>query len=164
MSVDLTTSYLGLKLRNPLIVSAGPMTERPDDLPELEAAGAAAVVLPSLWEEQIEHYDAEAERLLDFGAGASAEATHYFPEFEDLRASPYEYLRKIDDAKKAVAIPVIASLNGVTTGGWVRYAKMIQQAGADALELNVYFLATDPDRSSDAVERQYLDLVEAVRA
>lgn len=164
MKVDLTTTYLGLRLRNPLVVSAGPMTERLEDLPKLEAAGAGALVLPSLWEEQIEHYDAEAERLLEFGAGAFAEATHYFPEFEDRRASPAEYLLKIEEAKKAVTIPVIASLNGVTTGGWVRYAKMIEQAGADALELNIYFLATDADRSSDAVERQYLDLVESVRS
>ena len=164
MSVDLTTKYLGLRLPTPLVVSAGPLTEDPAALPELEAAGAGAVVLPSLWEEQIEHHDTQAARLARFGADASAEALTFFPELPDQRGSPEGYLRKIAAAKKAVRIPVIASLNGVTVGGWTRYARMIEKAGADALELNVYFLATDPDMRASDVEQQYLDLVAAVRA
>lgn len=164
MTPDLTTRYLGLKLKNPLIAAAGPPTEEFTNLPRLEAAGAAAIVLPSLWEEQIKHYDLQTARLRDTGTGWSPEALDFFPQLEDLRGSPDEYLQLIEEAKSAVTIPVIASLNGVSDGGWIRYARMIENAGADALELNVYFLATDPNRSAEDVERQYLDLVAAVRA
>lgn len=163
MSANLTTSYLGLSLKNPLIASAGPTTEMPEALPELEAVGVSAIVLPSLWEEQIAHYDVQANRMQEFGADSFPEALDYFPELEDLRGSPDNYLRKIERAKLAVSVPIIASLNGVTAGGWVRYARMIEEAGADALELNVYFLATDPNETGAAVEQRYVDLVAAVR-
>ncbi len=164
MNLDLSTTYLGLKLRHPLMVAAGPMTEEPRLLPELEQAGAAAVVLPSLWEEQIEHYDVETLRMQHFGADSFGEALTYFPPVEDRRATPDWYLRKIDEAKARVSIPVIASLNGSTLGGWTRYAKQIENAGADALELNIYFLATDPDTTSEQIEERYLELVHSVRS
>jgi dihydroorotate dehydrogenase (fumarate) len=163
VTIDLSTKYLGLPLTTPLIAGPGPITDDPANWPALEAAGAGAIVLPSLWEEQISHYDQEAVRLLDYGADAFGEALNYFPAMDDQRSSPDEYLRKVEAAKRAVRVPVIGSLNGVTTGGWVRYAKMIEQAGADALELNVYFLATAIDRSAADVEHQYLDLIAAVR-
>jgi dihydroorotate dehydrogenase (fumarate) len=164
MTPDLTTRYLGLKLKNPLIAAAGPPTEEFSNLPRLEAAGASAIVLPSLWEGQIEHYDLQLTRLRETGAGWSPEALDFFPEIEDHRGSPDEYLQLIEEAKSAVTIPVIASLNGVSEGGWIRYARMIESAGADALELNIYFIATNPDRGALEVEQQYLDLVAAIRA
>ncbi|MCX7701319.1 MAG: dihydroorotate dehydrogenase-like protein [Gemmataceae bacterium] len=164
MSVDLTTNYLGLRLKNPLVASAGPVTEHPELLHELDAVGIAAVVLPSLWEEQIEHYDWQLAQLEEYGANSFPEALNYFPPLVDRRGSPDDYLSRVMLAKQIVKVPVIASLNGRTRGGWVRYARMIQEAGADALELNVYFLATDPNQTSAEVEQQYLDLVAAVRA
>jgi dihydroorotate dehydrogenase (fumarate) len=163
MSVDLSSKYLGMTLKNPLVASAGPITEYPELLQELEAVGIAAVVLPSLWEEQIEHYDVQLARLEEYGANSHPEALNYFPPLVDHRGSPEEYLQRIVAAKRSVQVPVIASLNGRTLGGWVRYARMIQDAGADALELNIYFLATDPNQTAADVEKQYLDLVQAVR-
>jgi dihydroorotate dehydrogenase (fumarate) len=164
MSRDLSTTYLGLTLKNPLVASAGPVTESPELLQELEAVGIAAVVLPSLWEEQIEHYDWQLACLEEYGANSYPEALNYFPPLVDQRGSPDDYLQRLIRAKKSIKVPVIASLNGRTRGGWVRYARRIQDAGADALELNIYFLATDPNQTSAEVEYQYLDLVQAVRA
>lgn len=164
MTVDLSTRYLGLTLRNPIVASANPLCGQLDTLRQLEEAGVAAVVLPSLFEEQIEHEELELARLRDFGAEGFAEALDYFPEMEDYNAGPDSYLTHIEAAKKALSIPVIASLNGISVGGWVRYAKMFQEAGADAVELNIYFLATDPDDDADTVEQRYVELVEAVRA
>lgn len=163
MSVDLATTYLTLALRNPLIVSAGPLTDRLETLAQLEAAGAAAVVLPSLFEEQIEHYEWQLHRLDQYGAESHAEALDYFPSLEDRRVGPDAYLRKIEEAKRSLTIPVIASLNGSSAGGWVRFAREMESAGADALELNVYFLAADPDQSGASVEQRYVDLVAGVR-
>jgi dihydroorotate dehydrogenase (fumarate) len=163
MRVDLTTHYLGLTLRNPVVASACPLTGELDSLLRLEHAGVGAVVLPSLFEEQIEHEEMELHRVREFGAESFAEALSYFPELEDYNTGPESYLELIESAKKQCTVPVIASLNGTSKGGWVRYAREIEQAGADALELNVYFLATDPDATADQVESQYLDLVSAVR-
>jgi dihydroorotate dehydrogenase (fumarate) len=163
MNVDLRTSYLGLSLKNPLVISACPLTHRIDWLRQLEDHGAAAAVLPSLFEEQIEHDAEEMIKVHEFGTESFAEALTYFPEPEDYRTGPEEYLDFIGEAKKAVSIPIIASLNGTNKGGWVRYAKMMQDAGADALELNVYFIAASLDMTSSEVESQYLDLVAAVK-
>ncbi len=163
MSTDLSTKYLGLELKNPLVVSACPLSQKLDLLKRLEDAGAAAVVLYSLFEEQIEHEEVEVAKVHEFGTDSFAEALTYFPEQEDYHLGPESYLEHIEAAKKAVAIPVIASLNGVSPGGWVRYAKLMQDAGADAVELNVYFIAADMKMPGAQVEQQYVDLVAAVK-
>ena len=163
MSADLSTKYLGLELKSPLVVSACPLTQKLDALKEMEASGASAAVLPSLFEEQIQHEEVEMTKAREFGTDSFAEALTYFPEQEDYRSGPDAYLEHIAAAKKAVSIPIIASLNGTSEGGWVRYAKLMQEAGADALELNIYFVATGLDLSGPDVEKQYLDLVAAVK-
>ncbi len=163
MSVDLSTTYLGLKLKNPLVISACPLTGDIDQLRRLEEAGAAAAVLPSLFEEQIEHDAEEMAKVHEFGTESFAEALTYFPEPDEYRAEPDEYLETIGRAKKAVKIPLIASINGSSKGGWVRYAKLMQDAGADALELNVYFVAANLEMTGRDVEARYLDLVSEVR-
>jgi dihydroorotate dehydrogenase (fumarate) len=163
MTVNLSTKYLGLNLKNPVVIAACPLSSKLDWLKRLEAAGAAAAVLPSLFEEQIEHDEVEMTKVQEFGTESFAEALTYFPEPQDYRSAPEEYLEMIEQSKKAVNIPIIASLNGTSTGGWIRYAKMMQDAGADALELNVYYIATDLDMTSQEVESRYLDLVAAVK-
>lgn len=164
MTPDLRTTYLGLELANPIVPSASPMGQRIETLRRLEDAGAAAVVLPSLFEEQVEHEEMQLHGALEAGTYSFAEALTYLPEFEDYTTSSNAYLRHVEETKQELRIPVIASLNGISLGGWTRYAKRIQEAGADALELNVYFIAAEPDEPGEAVERRYLDLVEAVRA
>jgi dihydroorotate dehydrogenase (fumarate) len=164
MSVDLRTTYLGLELSNPLVPSASTLSSRIDTLRRLQDAGASAVVMQSLFEEQIEHDELQTHRVIETGAESFPEALSYVPELEDYNTGPDEYLRFLESCRKELEIPVIGSLNGVTEGGWIRYAKLIQDAGADALELNVYFVASDPDESGWEVERRYLDLVAAVRA
>ena len=161
---DLSTSFAGLPLRNPLVVSPNPMGTDIELMKRLEAAGASAIVLPSLFEEQIEHEELEVDRLLASGSESYVEALSYFPELDDYRTGPESYLELIAAAKKALSIPVIGSLNGVSTGGWIRYAKLIQDAGADALELNEYVVAAEPTLSSGALESSVLELVRAVRA
>lgn len=163
MTVDLSTKYLGLQLKNPVVVAACPLTADVANLKKLEKAGAAAIVLPSLFEEQIVHDDVETQAVYDRGAESFAEATQYFPELDDYRVGPAAYLETIRKAKQAVSIPVIASLNGVSDGGWVQYAKQIQEAGADALELNIYFIAADVAETGAQVEKRYIDLVAAVK-
>ena len=164
MSVDLSTSYLGMRLSNPLgIAACRPLTGDLDTLRRLEDAGAAVVVLPSLFEEQIEHEELEFNRLFEYQAESFAEAVTHFPQLEDYTTGPREYLEHIEAAKQAVSIPVIGSLNGSSQGGWIRYAKMIEEAGADALELNIYFVPTDSNMTAADVELRYVDLVAAVR-
>ncbi len=166
MSVDLSTTYLGLKLANPIVASASPLTGDLNSIHKLEDAGVAAIVLPSLFEEQIEHEEMEQQRLQEFASESFAEALSYLPDVPDMQeynTGPDGYLRQLEAAKLHSSLPVIASLNGSSQGGWLRYAKMIQDAGADALELNIYFLATDPESTSLEVETQYLDLVGEVR-
>ncbi len=164
-TVDLSTRYLGLSLKTPIVASASPVTGNADALIHLQDAGVGAVVLPSLFEEQIQHDEVEMARLQDYGAEGFAEATTgYFPEVEDYKVGPKAYLVAIERAVQALSIPVIASLNGVSAGGWVKYARLMQDAGAAAVELNVYHVATDPDVDGAAVERQYVALVQAVRA
>lgn len=161
---DLTTTYLGLKLRTPLVASASPLSHEIDSIRRLEDAGASAVVLYSLFEEQLRQEQFELERRLSAGTESFAEATTFFPQPSEFHLGPEGYLEHIDKAKKAVSIPIIASLNGSSVGGWTGYAKQIEQAGADALECNIYFLATDPTVSSSDVEQRYLDILEAVKA
>jgi len=162
MSVDLRTRYLGLELKHPIVASASPMTGSIDSLKRLQAAGVAAVVLPSLFEEQIEHEEMATHDLMLQGAELSPEVHGFFPDVQNLHSGPEQYLALIADAKKLLSVPVIASLNGHTPGGWTGIARKFEDAGADAIELNVYFLATGIDDSSAVVEQRYVDLVESV--
>ncbi len=163
MSTDLSTEYLGLKLGNPLVIAACPLTGNVDQLKRLEQSGAAAVVLPSLFEEQIEHEEIRMHELQEFGTDSFAEALNYFPEPAEYATGPQQYLDLIGQAKQAVSVPVIASLNGTTTGGWTRYAKLMEDAGADALELNVYYVAADTKTTALDVEQRIVELVAAVK-
>lgn len=160
---DLSTTYLGLSLKNPLVASASPLCEEVDNIRRMEDAGAAAVVLHSLFEEQIDFESRHLDRFLSQGTESFAESLSYFPALRNYKLGPDEYLEHIRRVKAAVRIPVIGSLNGVSSGGWIRYAKMIQEAGADALELNVYYIPTDPEMGSAQVEQMYLDLVRDVK-
>lgn len=163
--MNLATSYMGLQLANPIVPSASPLTRSIESLQHLETAGAAAVVLPSLFEEQIEHDAMAVHAALNFGAEISAEsAGGYFAEMDDYNTGAADYLDRLRAAKEALSIPVIASLNGTSTGGWTLYARVLEDAGADALELNIYLIAADRDRTGSLVEKEYLDLVHAVRA
>jgi len=161
---DLATTYLGLTLKNPLVVSPSPLSHELDAVKRMEDAGAAAVVLHSLFEEQIRIESNDLDNFLNRGTESFAESLSYFPDMGQYRIGPDAYLELIRKAKAAVRIPVIASLNGVSTGGWIRYAKKMEEAGADALELNVYYIATDFDTDSAAVDKMYMDLVRDVRA
>lgn len=161
MSVDLRTRYLGLELAHPIVASASPLTGSLDSLKRLQDAGIAAVVLPSLFEEQIEHEDMSTHNLMLYGAELSPEAQGFFPEMQ-FSTGPDKYLQLIAEAKKALSVPVIASLNGFTPGGWTGIARKFQEAGADAIELNVYFLAASVDDTSAEVEARYVELVESV--
>ena len=159
---DLTTEYLGLILTGPIMASSSPLTERVDDMKRLEEAGASAIVLPSLFEEQLELESLDLDRFLSHGEESHAEALSYLPDHGDFALGPTAYLDRIEDAKRALGIPVIASLNGASTGGWTRYARRMEEAGADALELNVYYLPTDPELSGADVEERYVELVREV--
>jgi dihydroorotate dehydrogenase (fumarate) len=141
---DLTTTYLGMELRNPLVVSASPLSKRIDTIRRLADEGAAAIVLYSLFEEQITHESLALERALSRGSASRAEALSYLPDLDRLNLAPDAYLSHLQRVKRAVDIPVIGSLNGVSSGGWIEYARKIEQAGADALELNLYVVPTDP--------------------
>jgi dihydroorotate dehydrogenase (fumarate) len=163
MRADLKTYYLGLSLKNPIVASASPLTGDLDTLRQLEQAGIAAVVLPSLFEEQISHDEQRISALLDYHTYSSAESLSYFPELRDLSVGPRDYLKLLEAAKKTMTVPVIGSLNGCSPGGWVRFAKMFQDSGADAVELNIYFVPTDPRATSAEVEARYIDLVATVR-
>lgn len=163
MNISLRTKYLGLDLKNPLVASAGPLTGRIESLMKIEEAGGGAVVLPSLFEEQIVGEQVEIARLYEYGTEGFAEAQTYLPEMESYNTGPESYLRLVTQAKQSLTIPVIGSINGTSTGGWIHYGKLIEDAGADALELNIYFLATDPEMTAEQVEQQYLELVAAIR-
>jgi dihydroorotate dehydrogenase (fumarate) len=163
--MDLTTTYLGLTLRSPLVVgAAGPLTEEIDNIKRMEDAGAAAVVLHSLFEEQIRQDQLQLHHHMEFGTHSFAEALTYFPEPDIFHVGPELYLDHIRKAKQSVGIPIIASLNGSTLGGWTDYARQIEQAGADALELNIYAIPTDPELSGAEIEQQYIDVLKAVKA
>jgi dihydroorotate dehydrogenase (fumarate) len=162
--MDLTTTYLGLKLKNPLVPSASPLTEEVDNIKLMEDSGASAVVLHSLFEEQLRMERAELNHHLTEGTYSFAEALTYFPESSEYILGPEEYLKHIHKAKSAVSIPVIASLNGASLGGWIDFAKKIEQAGADALELNIYYIPSDANRTSEQVEQTYIDILQAVKS
>jgi len=161
---DLKTTYLGLHLKNPLVASASPLSKKVANARRLEDAGAAAVVLYSLFEEQITHESQELDHYLERGTHSYAESLSYFPDLDTYNMGPEPYLEHLYKVKQAVDIPVIGSLNGISTGGWVDYAQRIEQAGADALELNIYYLPTDPNLSSAELEDEYVRLVREVRA
>jgi dihydroorotate dehydrogenase (fumarate) len=163
MTMDLKTSYLGYTLRNPIVASAGPLTESVDRIRRLEDAGVAAVVLPSLFEEQLSLESESLDWDLSRGAESFSESLSYFPDMNDYNLGPDSYLELIRRAKEAVKIPVIASLNGTTRGGWTYNARMMERAGADAIELNIYALSTDPERTSAQVEHGYCELVREVQ-
>ncbi|HTS28654.1 MAG TPA: dihydroorotate dehydrogenase-like protein [Bryobacteraceae bacterium] len=163
-TIDLSTTYLGLKLKNPLVASASPMCEDVDNIRRMEDAGAAAVVLHSLFEEQIDHESDELDRFMTESSGISAESVTHFPELTHRVMGPDAYLAHIVKCKQAVRIPVIGSLNGSTLGGWLSYARRIEQAGADALELNIYHIPVDPGLTAEQVEQRYVDLIKAVKA
>ena len=162
--MDLSTTYLGLKLKNPLVASASPLCGDLDTLKNMEDKGISAVVLQSLFEEQIRHESGELDHYLTEGTESFAEALSYFPQPKDFVRGPDDYLEHIRKAKEALSIPVIASLNGVSAGGWMDCAKQMQQAGADALELNIYYIPTDPDLPGSEVEQIYVDDVKAVKS
>lgn len=163
--MDLTTKYLGMKLRTPLVVSAcGPISEDIDNIRKAEDAGASAVVLYSLFEEQLRLDTHELHHHLTHGTESFPEALSYFPEPTEFHLGPEGYLNHIGRAKEAVDIPVIASLNGTSLGGWVEFAKKIEQAGADAIELNVYYIPTDMGLAGADVEQTYVDILKAVRS
>ena len=162
--MNLTTNYMGLKLKNPLVPSASPLTYNLDNVKSLEDAGAAAIICHSLFEEQITHESGELDHYLSHGSESYAEAVSYFPDTKGFRLGPVEYLDLIADIKKSVGIPVIGSLNGVSTGGWVKYARNIQEAGADALELNIYHIPTDINVTAEQVENMYIETLQAVKS
>jgi dihydroorotate dehydrogenase (fumarate) len=161
---DLSTSYLGLTLKNPLVVSPSPLCMELGNIRQMEDAGASAIVLHSLFEEQLTLESKDLDNFLTHGTDSFAEALSYFPDMGQYNLGPEGYLEHVRKAKAAVKIPIIGSLNGVSTGGWISYAKKIEQAGADGLELNVYYIPTDPDMSGAQVEQMYADLVRDVRA
>lgn len=161
---DLTTTYLDLQLKNPLIASASPLSEKVETVCALEESGIAALVMYSLFEEQIIHESLELDHFLDYGTQSFAEALTYLPNIGRYSIGPESYLQHLRRVKKAVTIPVIGSLNGVSTGGWIDYARMIEDAGADALELNIYYLSFDPKISSAELEATYANLVSNVKA
>jgi len=162
--MDLSTKYLGLKLRTPLVPAASPLSEEIDTIKQMEDAGASAVVLYSLFEEQLRQDSADLAHYLEQGTYSTSEALTYFPQAEEFRIGPEEYIKHIANAKRSIGIPIIASLNGSSTGGWTDYAKGIQQAGADAIELNIYHIPTDMDVSSAQIEQTYIDIVKAVKS
>jgi dihydroorotate dehydrogenase (fumarate) len=162
--VDLTTTYLGLQLKNPLVASASPLSKNLDSVRRLEDAGLAAVVMYSLFEEQITHESLELDHFLNEGTYTNPEAQTHFPDLEHYNIGPESYLELIQKIKQTVGIPVIGSLNGISLGGWVDYAHKIQQAGADALELNIYSIPTDEWLTAEALEKTYVALVKEVHA
>ncbi len=161
--MDLTTTYLGLTLKNPIVPSASPLSENIDNIRRMEDLGAAAVVMYSLFEEEINRQSRTLDHFLNYGSESFAEATTYLPDLESYRIGPEEYVNHVRRAKEAVDIPVIGSLNGVSSGGWIEYAGKIEEAGADALELNIYYIPTSPELGGAEVEKMYLDVVRDVK-
>jgi len=162
--MDLSTTYLGLNLKNPLVASASPLSKKLERVRKLEDAGIAAIVMYSLFEEQIIHESLELDHFLNRGTDSFPEAMSYLPDGGMYGISPEKYLNQLGSIKKAVKIPVIGSLNGVSKGGWTSYARKIEEAGADALELNVYYIATDIDMTSGDIEDTQVELVAEVKS
>ena len=162
--MDLRTHYLGLELENPLVPSASPLSKNLDTIKRMAEAGAGAIVMHSLFEEQINATSMELDHFLDHGTESFGEALSYLPDIEEYEVGPYSYLEHISEAKSAISVPVIGSLNGVSNGGWINYAKLIEEAGADALELNIYYIPTDPDKTGAEMEATYLEVIRSVCA
>ncbi|NNJ11621.1 dihydroorotate dehydrogenase-like protein [Chloroflexales bacterium ZM16-3] len=162
--IDLSTSYLGMALKTPIVASASPLSHHPDVVQRLEEAGVSAIVMYSLFEEQIIRTSLELDYLLTHGAESFAEALNYLPDHGKYSVGPERYIEQIHELKRKVHIPVIGSLNGVSPGGWIHYARLIEEAGADALELNIYNIPTDPNITGADLEQGYVDLVRNVRA
>jgi len=162
--IDLSTTYLGLKLRTPLVASASPLSRDLEGIRRMEEAGASAIVLYSLFEEQLRQEEADLNYHLAAGTESFAESLTYFPQPGEFHTGPEGYLDHIRKAKAAVGIPIIASLNGSTLGGWTKFAAEIEKAGADAIECNIYYIPTDPKFTAEAVEQTYLDIVRAVKS
>ena len=162
--IDITTQYLGLNLRSPIVASASPLCESIDNLRRMEDAGVGAAVLPSLFEEQLDIESGLVDSNLSRGEESFAESLHYLPDLQTYNTGPEGYLDLIRRAKRAVSIPVIASLNGTSLSGWLRYAALMQQAGADAIELNLYGIVTDPDVSGSIIEQEYCEIVSQVKS
>lgn len=163
--MDLKTKYMGIELKNPIVASACPLTRDLDKIKEMEDSGVAAIVMPSLFEEEITHDQNALDHFLGFSEGASFEANDFFPEpleFKNIKGE--EYLEDISKIKKETSMPLIASLNGKTQGGWVKYAKLIQEAGADALELNIFDIPTDPRITGAQIEQNYIDIFSSVKS
>jgi dihydroorotate dehydrogenase (fumarate) len=161
--VDLSTTYLGLKLKNPLVASASPLSEKVETVKELEGAGISAIVMYSLFEEQIIHESLELDHFLFYGTELSNEIDSFYPQTGKYTLKADAYVEQLNKIKQAVNIPVIGSLNGVSSGGWIKYAKKIEDAGADALELNLYFLPTNPAQTATQIEENYITLVHDIR-
>jgi len=162
--MQLSTTYLGLKLDSPVVAGASPLSDDIGNVMKMEDAGAGAVVMFSLFEEQIREQEKKLQAIQDIMGDGFAEAQSFFPNFDDYRVGPYEYLEKISQAKTKCDIPIIGSLNGITNEGWIEYAKLIEQAGADALEVNIFFIPADVHTSGVDVEQRYVDIVKAVNA
>jgi len=162
--MDLSSSYMGLKLKNPIVVSSCPLSKSLDGIKTLEDSGASAVVMFSLFEEQIRREQEAFDNLMESVSGSFAESANFFPEMDDEDKGAEQYLNLLSKAVDATDIPIIGSLNGMTNEGWIDYAKQIQQAGASALELNVYYIASDISKSSAEVEQRYIDILQAVKS
>jgi len=162
--MDLSSNYMGLKLKSPIVVSSCPLSESLAGIKTLEDSGAAAIVLFSLFEEQIRQENESFDCLMESASGSFAESSDFFPQVEDVEKGPEEYLDLLSKAVSATDIPIIGSLNGITNEGWIDYAKQIQQAGASALELNVYYIPTDIFMSGADVEQRYLDILQSVKS
>ena len=162
--MDLTTTYMGIPLRNPLVASASPLSESVENIKRMEEAGAGAVVMFSLFEEQLKREAAALDHYTMAGALSYAEALSYFPEMVDYRVGPEHYLEILSQASRAVDVPVFGSLNGVSREGWVKYARSMEEAGARGIELNVYYVAADMDTAGAEVEQRYVDVLESVKS
>jgi dihydroorotate dehydrogenase (fumarate) len=162
--MNLTTRYLGMELKNPLVAGASPLSKEAGTVRELEDAGVSAVVMYSLFEEQIEHDATLHDHYMEYGADSFAEALSYVPQQVGFSRGPDEYIEHVAALKAAVDIPIIASINGTSKGGWIEYARQMEQAGADAIELNLYYVAADPDTSARDIEERYLEVVREVKA
>lgn len=162
--IDLSTDYLGLKLKSPVVASASPLCEDAVNLRRMEDAGIAAAVLPSLFEEQLNLESSAVDSNLSRGSDSFGESLNFFPEMRTYNLGPEGYLESIRKAKEAVSLPIIASLNGASLSGWLHFAKLMQQAGADAIELNLYDIVTDPAQSASAVEHKYFEIVRQVKS
>jgi dihydroorotate dehydrogenase (fumarate) len=161
--IDLKTKYLGLELKNPIVPSASPLSRSLDSMKRLEDAGASAIVMYSLFEEEIAHESDELDHYLRYGTESYAESLTYFPRAEEYKLEPDAYVELLRKAKESLKTPVIPSLNGITSGGWIKYARHFEEAGADAVELNVYYIPTDPKLASQDVEERYVDILTAVK-